>query len=64
MNIDAEIKAAQQRIHRSIGQLARHAHAEIRQMAEEARAIIEVRFHPDRAMQRNEFLGIWGNRIV
>lgn len=43
MNIDQEFKEAQERLSRSIGQYARHAKADIKLMADAARAEIDRR---------------------
>lgn len=37
MNLDTETRRALERLHRSIGQKVRHAHAELRRMAERFR---------------------------
>lgn len=42
MNVEKAIRAAQERLHRAIGQWGRHAHAAVARKAQEARAIVGI----------------------
>lgn len=47
VNIDAAIKAAQERVHRQIGQWTRCAHRKVRERAEWERGTMALRFIAD-----------------